>query len=246
MNASMNARAPLREQLLSDFAQLSASLPGAQLPWLVRARQDAIERFAGDGFPDARDEEWKYTQLAGLEKQAFTAMPGREESAHGAAAIVDGLALNEEGGHLLVFLNGRYSPGLSAPGRLPPGVRLSSISDALAGSSERSDALEPYLTDIDQQTVFGALNTAFMADGAYLHLPRDTQVAQAIHLLFLTTQSGVAISPRNLIVAEEGAQATVIEHYAAADGTAYFTNAVTQIFAAANAQLAHYKLQQES
>jgi Fe-S cluster assembly protein SufD len=56
-----------------------------------------------------------------------------------------------------------------------------------------------------------------MADGAYLHLSRRTVVEQPIHLLFIATQagaSGALISPRNLIVAEDGAQATVIEHYA--------------------------------
>jgi Fe-S cluster assembly protein SufD len=85
-----------------------------------------------------------------------------------------------------------------------------------------------------------------MADGAYLHLARNTVLEHPVHLLFITTEAGAAIAPRNLIVAEEGAQATVIEHYAGPNGTLYFTNAVTQIFCADNAAIEHYKLQQEA
>jgi Fe-S cluster assembly protein SufD len=49
-----------------------------------------------------------------------------------------------------------------------------------------------------------------------------------------------------VIVAEDGAQATVIEHYVGIDDAEYFTNAVTDIFAAKNACIDHYKLQQET
>ncbi|UUZ50061.1 hypothetical protein LP420_08545 [Massilia sp. B-10] len=76
------------------------------------------------------------------------------------------------------------------------------------------DSLQPYLASEDQQPAFVALNTAFMADGAYLHLKRDTVLEAPVHLLFLSTEAGGASYTRNLIVAEPGAQASVIEHYA--------------------------------
>lgn len=236
MNAS-------REHTLADFQRIAATLPGTQLPWLAKARSAALERFAHSGFPTLRDEEWKYTNIAAIEKHAFLALPNGGEFADTATALAQNLALNDSSGHLLVFHNGRHAAALSAPGRLPAGVTLCSLADAL---QQTPDALEPYLGNADHQTVFGALNTAFMADGAYLHLPRNTVLEQPVHLLFITTASGAAISPRNLIVAEDGAQATVIEHYAGLDGVVYFTNVVTQIFAADNAAIEHYKLQQEA
>lgn len=236
----------LGERTLVDFTRIAGALPGSHLPWLVRARNDAIERFAQNGFPTTRDEEWKYTSLAALEKHASIEAP--HAAGHGAAdaALVEQFALERGGGHLLVFHNGRFAPALSAPGNLPAGVTLCSLADTLQRTPE---ALEAYLVNDERQTVFGALNTAFMADGAYLHLARGTVLEQPLHLLFITTQADgaapFATHPRNLIVAEAGAQATVIEHYAGADGAPYFTNAVTQIFAAANATIEHYKLQQE-
>ncbi len=237
----MNAR----EHTLADYARSAVTLPGAGVPWLARARRSALERFVASGYPDTHDEEWKYTSVAAIEKQAFRAASHRDGDLAAAASLVDQLALGPGAGHLLVFVDGRHCPSLSVPGRLPAGAHMTSIGEEFETAPE---SLEAYFADDDQETIFAALNTVFMADGAYLHLARGVVVEQPVHLLFIATQDGAAgaiISPRNLIVAEEGAQATVIEHYVGTDGAPYLTNALTRISAAANASLTHYKLQQE-
>jgi Fe-S cluster assembly protein SufD len=235
-----------RERTLADFARIADTLPGARLPWLARARSAALERFAFIGYPGLRDEDWKYTSLATLEKQPFLALTA-EPQQRLAESVVTSLALNQPFGHLLVFHNGRHVPALSAADRLPAGVTLTSLATALENNPE---PLEAYLSDDAghhrNQTVFGALNTAFMADGAYLHLGRGISLDEPVHLLFISTEAGAAITPRNLIVAETGSSASVIEHYAGPDEVRYFTNALTQIFAADDAAIAHYKLQQEA
>ena len=232
-----------RNHYLADHARVAAILPGARVPWLARIRSAALDSFAQNGFPTKRDEEWKYTSVAAFEKHAFFAMPDSGRDAGAAATMLDRFALDHAVSHLLVFHNGRYAPALSAPGRLPAGVTLTSLADALNSAPE---ALEPYLAVEDQAPAFSALNSAFMADGAYLHLARGTVLEAPVHLLFLSTEAGGASHLRNVIVAEAGAQATVVEHYAGADGALYFTNAVTRIFAAENAGIEHHKLQQEA
>lgn len=238
--------ADAKERMLADFQRIRPALPGAEIPWLARARAAGLERFAQSGFPTTRDEDWKYTSLAALEKHVFAAAPAAAAAAD-AGALVRQLAFAGADGHLLVFQNGRYQPALSAPGRLPGGVTLCSLADALAQAPE---PLESAFAGDDRQTVFGALNAAFAADGAYLHLARGAVLEQPVHLLFISSAAGgtepFATHPRNVIVAEEGAHATVIEHYAGSGDGPYFTNAVTQIFAAANAEIEHYKLQQEA
>ncbi|HJW56470.1 MAG TPA: Fe-S cluster assembly protein SufD [Burkholderiaceae bacterium] len=236
----------VRDHYLADFARIASALPGAQLPWLNRIRSSALERFAQTGFPTTRDEDWKYTSVAALERKNFSAISGSSAGETTIASLVTGLTLENQvthPGHLLVFHNGFYSAALSSPSRLPAGVTLCSLAGALEHAPA---ALESYLSDTHGQTPFGALNTALMADGAYLHVPRGTVIEEPIHLLFLSTQQHAAIYPRNVLVAEPGAQATVIEHYAGIEGAEYFTNAVTQIFTADNAHIEHYKLQQET
>ncbi|HJV73744.1 MAG TPA: Fe-S cluster assembly protein SufD [Noviherbaspirillum sp.] len=231
-----------RNHYLADYARIAGSLPGAGVPWLGRIRTEALDIFAQQGFPTKRDEEWKYTSVAEFEKHAFLAMPASRDDAV-ATAIARNFAIENDAAHLLVFQNGRYAPALSSPGNLPSGATLKSLADVLATTP---DILEPYLANGEQQPAFDALNAAFMADGVFLHLKRGTVLETPVHLLFLSTQAESASHLRNIIVAEEGAQATVIEHYAGTDGTLYFTNVVSRIFAAENAVIEHHKLQQEA
>ena len=226
-------------RFVTEFSRTSASLPGANVPWLARLRRTALDRFAARGLPGAHDEDWKYTSVAAVAKRAFTA------PVHAGSGAVDigAFALAGMASHRLVFVDGRYAPSLSQIGRLPAGVTLESLAHTLQSAP---DALEPLLGEDRYYTVFAALNAAFMADGVYLHLPRGTIVAEPIHALFVCTAPDAAIHPRNVVVAGEGTQATLIEHYAGIDGAAALTNAVTQLFVAADASIAHYKLQQES
>jgi len=233
---------PARDRIVADHAQIASLLPGAKTPWILQARRIALDRFAQAGFPSMRDEEWKYTSVAAIEKRAFTAMP----NGAGPGGLESGIATHlfaDLAGHRLVFVDGRAAPALSLVGRLPFGVSVGTLGDMLERTPE---ALEPFLSQIHHQTIFGSLNTAFMSDGAYVHLPRGVVLEEPIHLLFVATSPNAAIHPRNLIVAEAGAQATVIEHYVGRDGVEYFTNAVTQIFAAEGAAVEHCKLQQEA
>ncbi len=232
-----------RERMLADHARVVSMLPGARLPWLARERQAALECFAQDGYPSTRDEDWKYTNVSRIERQALSALTATAFDAAAVSGLLSLMVPERGSGHWLVFVDGRHAPSLSRVQGLPDGVMLGSLAQALA---EVPQALEPYLADQAGQTMFGRLNTAFMADGAWLRVPRNTEVEEPIHLLFLATQGGAAIYPRNLLVAEPGARATVIEHYAGVEGASYLTNTLTQLFAADNAAIEHYKLQQES
>ena len=225
------------DRLAADFARVAKSLPGARAPWLARLRADALARFVEHGLPTPRDEDWKYTRVAALAKRPLVPSP------HATDPDVDiGAFTLVDAGHRLVFVDGRYAPHLSRVGSLPAGVVLESLRSVL----ERSpDVLESCFAPSPRQTVFAALNTALMSDGVYLHLPRGAAIAEPIHLLFVATGDTVS-HPRNVIVAGDGAQATLVEHYVGLDAAASLTNAVTQAFVGADASLAHYKLQQEA
>ena len=224
----------------AQFAQLAPRLVGARLPWLRRTRALAFERFAELGFPTTRDEDWKYTSVAALEKRAFKLVP---ESFNGVSADqVAQLALADT--HLLVFVNGRHAPGLSHPGSLPRGAEVGSLAAAVA---DRPDRFEALLTRDAEAAIHGftALNAAFWADGASIDLAAGISVDEPIHLLFITTDADLAVHPRNIIRAGAGSQAEIIEHYVGLNDATYFTNAVTQIQADTGAAIVHSKLQQE-
>jgi len=228
-----------RDRILAEFAGVAPLLPGARLPWVARSRQAALERFAGQGFPTKRDEDWKYTSTTAIEKLTFVPVPRGMNGV--TAAELAALELRSAR-HLLVFVNGWYSPALSSVGELPAGVIVGSLADALDSMPQ---ALEPFLADSNGDTVFGALNAAFVTDGAFVYVPVGVAIEEPVHLLFIATGAATAIHPRNMIVAEPGANTMVIEHYVGPAGVAYFTNAVTRIVAGRNAAVEHYKVQEE-
>jgi Fe-S cluster assembly protein SufD len=230
-----------RDLYREQFAQLESRRAGLGLPWLQRMRAVAFERFAELGFPTLRDEDWKYTSVAALEKRAFRLMP---ESLNGVRADeVASLALGDS--HLLVFVNGHHAPGFSRLGGLPSGASVGSLAHEVAQRPDRFEAL--FVRDAEALVNgFTALNAAFWADGATIDLAAGCVVEKPIHLLFITTDADLAVHPRNIIRAGAGSQAEIIEHYVGVNDAAYFTNAVTHIEVDPSASVIHTKLQQES
>lgn len=229
----------LQGRYLAEFIRATA---GHEPPWLDRLRKASFGRFAEKGFPTTRDEEWKYTSIAALEKVAFetapTVEPGDISAPFGFAGMTS---------HQLVFINGRFAPALSRLLPLPAGVRIASLADVLEQYPERLEALLTGASGTEDRP-FATLNAAFAADGACIELAPGAVVEAPILLLFLTAAGGKAVMthPRNLIVAGEGSRALIIEHYAGLDDAGYFTNAVTEIALGRNAHIEHLKLQEES
>jgi len=223
----------------SEFSRLSGTLPGENLGWLQQARRAAIKHFAGRGFPTLHDEEWKYTSVAAIENVHFALLPAPCSLALGDLVAARAIPT----AHLLVFVNGHLAPALCRPGRLPSGVVLGGLADAL---SQNPAGLQEALLAAGSASAFADLNLAFMADGAYVRLPPGATVKAPIQLLFIATEAGLAIQPRNLILAAEGSSAGIVEHHVAVGERSYLTNAVTDIVLGPGATIEHHKLQQES
>lgn len=216
-------------------------LAGSGLAWLEKAREAALDRFTATGFPTRRDEEWKYTGVKPIEQEirSLSLTPGAVESGD-----IQQFLLRDMTVHLLVFVDGHFSPILSQAGSLPSGVVLDSVSNLLKSDPDR---IQPYLQEETEARWFNAMNRAFMTDGAFLELGDGVDLEGAVHLLFVSTKAseGAASQPRNILVAKPGSRATVIEHYVGLTDHRYLTNAVTEVFADAGAEITHYKVQQE-
>ena len=216
------------------FEESRRSDPG----WLRGIRRDAFARFAETGFPTPRLEQWKYTNVAPIARTAFRLAGG------GAPQRALSLALPTQARVRLVFVNGRYVRELSS-GAPPRGVEVWSLAELLRRDPGR---IEPHVARWAQgdQSAFTALNTAFLADGAFVAIARGAVVPEPVHLVFLSQSNGEpAFShPRNLLLAGAGSQAKIVETYVGDRGI-YFTNAVTGIVCEDAALLEHVKLQRE-
>ncbi|MBA3725918.1 MAG: Fe-S cluster assembly protein SufD [Armatimonadetes bacterium] len=202
-------------------------------------RRSAMARFLELGIPTTKDEEWKFTSAREIAETEFDFSPTKVDVD---LSRMDKVAFGT-GGPLLVFVNGAFSVEHSRVDGLPEGVIVKSLRRAL---SEDASIVEKHLgkvIDLDE-SAFTALNTAFFEGGYFVFVPKNTIVEQPIYVAFIAASSGMpAIShPRNLLVVENHAQASVVESYIG-DAGASFVNAVTECVAGEDAVLEHVKLQ---
>ena len=137
-------------------------------------------------------------------------------------------------------------PELSKLGKLPRGLTIRSLAEAIAEDDQRVRGTLARHADVEKNP-FVAMNTSFVRDGAFLHFARGTSVVGAIHLLFVSTETArpTVSHPRVLVIAEDNVEAQIVESYVGTNGS-YFSNAVTEIVLGKDCRIDHCKLQIES
>jgi len=224
------------DQYVAEFDARQRNARGQEPERVARLRQDAFERFHSVGFPTTRDEEWRFTSVAPIAGEVFT--PGRLPSTGTIRQQVDAFRFRGDVAAELVFVNGHYVADLSREDRIAHGGMRR------AESGERIGLVASF-----DRHPFVALNTAFFADVACVHVPAHAIVDKPIHVLFISTGGNGRASmshPRVLLVLGDNSQASIVESHAGPERARYFTNSVTEIALGENALLDHYKLQHES
>jgi Fe-S cluster assembly protein SufD len=231
------------EPFLEKFRHFESGGKSSLLPF----RKAGLALFAELGFPTLQNEDWRFTNVAPLAKLPFEPMFDAPAVNGAETKALKEFAFAKLTGTRLVFVNGHYSPKLSTIEKLPAGVKVGSLAAALT-----SDAalVEKYLGRCTptKDNAFAALNQAFFLDGAFVHVPKGVDVSTPIQLVYICSvnETGATVQPRNLVVVEANSRVTIVESYIATTDTAYFINAVTEIFAGDNAFVEHLKFQDEA
>ena len=238
MNAEVTPIKTAAETALAQaFAQARDRLPGDDA---VAARRDAaFGVFAKEGLPHRRVEEWKYTDLRALMRDAkpLAAPPDAAAIAHAKSA---GALLGDVETRRLVFVDGAFVPAISDLTGLEAGLTVGSLAQALAGGQPALAAHLGTLAPADNVAV--ALNTALMGDGAVIRVAAGSTVERPLHLLFVASEKPAASFVRSLIVVERGARAMVIESHEGPPGSDYQVNAAVELFVGDDAHVDHVKL----
>lgn len=217
-----------------EYYQSQAQKALSSNAWLSSRQQEGIEQFMQMGFPTRHDEDWKYTAVDAFIKHRFAA------GANTAIATTHDQPALPIAAHHILFIDGQLSPMPV----LPDGIQVLSLMDALKAMPEK---IMPHLGDVlTTEHAFHALNTAMMEKGVCLIIPEGVSLSKPLWITHHQTQSDQAVYLRHLMIAEKGAEATVIEEYTGVNEACYTTNSVTEINLAANATLTHIKIQRES
>lgn len=179
---------PAETSLVDAFGERLSLLPGDGS--VMVKRDNAIEQIKA-GLPTKRIESWHYTDL----RRLLTRVPAFDETAH-ASAIAPLL----EGSAVFAVLNGASADRTEAV----EGVSVQRVADKLIDGS-----LAPALDPRGSDDAIGALNAAFAADGYFVDVAADLELARPLELQ--NVQAGGQAHVRLPVRIGNGTKAVVVE-----------------------------------
>jgi Fe-S cluster assembly protein SufD len=200
---------------------------------LEKRREQALEQFLAAGFPTRRDEDWKYLNLHQLSQQGFVYNPTQAVTTEPSTIPLDC--------YQLCIQDGQVIETEQYPDSFKASVQLYSLRDLLI---QAPAWWQDYVAELPTAPhALAALNQAFMQDGYVVVLAAGVCLDKPLLIQHKTTSTQFV--PRsNFIIAAEGSQATIIEHYVGQ--SSYFVNTQTDCLLKADAHLQHYKIIAES
>lgn len=236
-----------RHPFVAQFIDQGRARPTEGLTdWWSELRTSALQNLVGLDVPGKKDEAWRFIKLDPIVDRTWLAEA--DAAFDISESDVENRRLVESEEATLVFANGQFAPELSNVGDLTDGVRVTTWSELRdAGELE---VIEDHvdITDFWDDDVFYNLNSANFEDGAVVVVDDKTVVDTPIHILHIgSAEPGeYAAHPRNVIVAGQSAEVTIIEEFASTGDGTYFHNVVDEVSLAPNSHVRHVKVQRDS
>ncbi len=210
--------------------------------WLVARRIAAAEQLGSLSWPTPSDEIWRYSRIDRLDVERFRPFgveelgrPGDERAPGG------GPWAAEAGAHagMIVVRDGRVVHHELDPALEAKGVRACGIATC---DDDIVQQLVGRASDASPDT-FTTLHDAFLAGGAFVHVPAGVVVELPILVLHWCEGDGLASFPHTLVALEERAEATVLDRYGS-PRTDHLVDAVVELLVGDGAHLRYLSVQE--
>ena len=237
----------LEEKLVSSF--LAFELDSDINSPIHDIRSKSIKRFEKIGFPDKKDEYWKYTPIKKILNEQLTIFKKKRHLIE--FDKVKDFFLSGIESYKIVFVDGMYDPLWSETTH--EGSDICILSSVLESEKYSEHISKYYNKLIDKDESFSLLNSSFSKEGAFIHIPKNIDLDKPIEIIHINSggETSLMLQPRNLIVLEKSSKAQIIEsHYSLISknskiSTDTLTNTLTEIHVEENANLDYYKIQND-
>jgi Fe-S cluster assembly protein SufD len=188
--------------------------------WLREQRLASQGVWESTPMPDTRPEEWRYTPIRDMLK-------------------LDGLGLADESKPVTEFdalpeaVRARLREPAETAGRIAQidaSVAYRELADDLARQGviftsldlavrEHGELVQRHLgTAVSgEEGKFAALSTAFWTGGTFLYVPRNVRIEAPFRVMRWLSREGSSVFGRTLVIAEEGADVTLMEEFSSPD-----------------------------
>ena len=231
MNIQQSSKLPFEELIAESFEGVTGD-------WHHELCKRGFQNYVDVGWPGAKNESWKYTNLNKLGSHSFSI--AKDYS----AAIPEDMIIPLDCPRL-VLVNGVFNSELSDQKLLPEGIALTPLANLSDHQKTFFDDLR-LGKEIKYALPLASLNTAMFSDALVLELAEGTELSSPIHIISIGSGSQITFAPRIVVNVGKGAKLDVIESHVGASSGMYFSNSVVQFNLQDGAKVGHYKLQNES
>lgn len=233
---------PLQQRLFALFQEHFDMISANGSAKINQLRKQAMEQFLKTGFPSTRVESWRFTHLASLLEMDYN-IDFESKSRQMDVDKIFTCDVYDLDTFSVTMLNGWFVYKHAPLTRLPDGTIIGSLAKAMELYPELVGQHLGEAAQLNEKSL-AALNTAFMQDGLFIHVPEGVRVEQPIQLINIVDSPGqVFLHPRHLIILEKNAALTLVHCDHSLTHNVSFTNTVTEIFTAEGASVDHYKIQ---
>lgn len=235
----------IEQQYIDLFQQYREQLDDNSVPAMNAQRDAAFEKFKETGFPTRRHEDYKHTDVTRMFDGDFGLnlknLPIPVNPYDAFRCDVPNLST-----HLYFLINDRYYQKTENKEALPSGVFVGGMH---AFAQEHPAVFEKYYGKIADYSDNGsvAYNTMFAQDGFVVYVPENIQIEKTIQLInILRSSVDLNVNRRLLIIAEKNAHVKLLVCDHTVDNVKFAVTQVTEIVAAADAQVDFYELEENS
>jgi Fe-S cluster assembly protein SufD len=191
--------------------------PGLDVGWFKKLREDAINQFKQDGFPDKNVEEWNAHSYKNLTNIYFESLQDNKYK-------VDPNSIEKRDPNCivrLIFINGKIIN--IEYDNLPEGIEVNTLTYFLKNNpnfldgkirpaNEYSEERLSHVVDSRPQSIV-AINTAFHEEGAVIHIKKNIKVPGYIELLHIGEHDKNTMQHmRSVVFLDEGSECEVLEN----------------------------------
>lgn len=234
----------LQQKIKNEFDKQEAKLNAQRLCKYHQIRKKAMNEFLEIGLPTLKHEDWKYTNVAFLNKIDFHFADEIEHNFD--ESFISQFKINDLQSYLIVLINGIYSKELS-DNVSENGIEVMSLKSAIE--------LFPNVVEKDlglhlnfKNHAFASINTAFSFDGLYIEIDDNIKLSKPIHIINIndSREKSLFINPRKLVKVGKSSDVVILETNHTLGDNLGITNTAAEILLDKNSHVDYYKLQDDS
>lgn len=199
---------------------LSGPNDSAELPdWFREQQRAAWSKFESIPRPTRKDQAWRFSNVDLLDLASFK-VPGALSEDDRKNILKYSTGLDQFGGRM-IFANDQLVERIVVSEDLKKrGVVFQPLERAMV---EHADLFRKYFMSTEAtlgSAKFAALHRASVSNGTFLFVPRGVEIEQPIEIFHWLRHDNMSIFPHLLLVTDELAKVTVIEHFRSCDRNA--------------------------